>query len=245
MDLGSYYSGKVISSGLFSLWFSEGILSQLNLKLASSVSLIFILIYSLGGFIHFYISMLSNISVNKLTTISTHHLLIFINFGLISWSGHMIHISLPLNKIVISSLFINLVPYPHDLLFLSTINKIFPGFLSSILIDLNVFLSYSGSSLLGLLIDPTIGSLSIAASSAHHYYLAIFCIIAALLLRNLKLSTLNCLLTINISKLSSNLILSFSLVLFSSSSFIFAHHSYAVPVYPFLSIDYTTLFSLF
>ena len=85
MDLGSYYSGKVISSGLFSLWFSEGILSQLNLKLASSVSLIFILIYSLGGFIHFYISMLSNISVNKLTTTSTHHLFILSSAHIV-WS---------------------------------------------------------------------------------------------------------------------------------------------------------------
>ena len=160
MDLGSYYSGKVISSGLFQLWFSEGILTQLNLKLASFASLILTFIYSLGGFIHFYISMLSNTLINKLTTISTHHLLIFMNFNLISWSGHMIHISLPLNKIVTSGLLINLVPYPHDLLFLLIINKIFPGFLSFIFIDFNVFLSYSGSSLLGLLIDPTIGSLS-------------------------------------------------------------------------------------
>jgi len=40
MDLGSYYSGKVITSGLYQLWLSEGILNQLNLKLASSAGLI-------------------------------------------------------------------------------------------------------------------------------------------------------------------------------------------------------------
>ena len=50
---------------------------------------------------------------------------------------------------------------------------------------------------------------------------------------------------INISKLTSNLTLALSLVLFSSSSMLIAHHSYSIPVYPFISIDYTTLFSLF
>jgi hypothetical protein len=85
----------------------------------------------------------------------------------------------------------NLLPYPHDLLFLSTLVKIFPGFASSVLVDFNIFLPYSGSSLLGLNIDPTIGSLSLASSAAHHYYLAITFIIASILLRNLKLKKQN------------------------------------------------------
>ena len=128
MDLGSYYSGKVISSGLFQLWLSEGIVCQLTLKLASSAGLIGSSLCVLGGFIHFHISFLSNSLVNKLSSIATHHLLIFIGLGLISWSGHLIHIALPLNKLLTSGMSANLLPYPHDLLFLSTISKIFPGF---------------------------------------------------------------------------------------------------------------------
>lgn len=165
--------------------------------------------------------------------------------GLLSWSGHMIHIALPLNKLLTSGLSVNQLPYPHDLLFLATISKIFPGFAGSAQVDFNVFLPYSGSSLLGLSIDPINGSLSLAASAAHHYYLAITCILAALILRNLKLSSPRRFVLVDISRLSSNLTLTLSLVLFSSGSMLFAHHSYAVPVYPFLSIDYTTLFSLF
>jgi photosystem I P700 chlorophyll a apoprotein A1 len=95
MDLGSYYSGKVISSGLFQLWLSEGLMCQLNLKLASSAGLIGCCLSILGGFIHFHISFLSNSLVNKLFSIVFHHGLIFINLGLISWSGHMVHIALP------------------------------------------------------------------------------------------------------------------------------------------------------
>jgi photosystem I P700 chlorophyll a apoprotein A1 len=110
--------------------------------------------------------------------------------GLLSWSGHMIHIALPLNNLLTSGLSVNQLPYPHDLLFLSTISKIFPGFAGSAQVDFNVFLPYSGSSLLGLAIDPINGSLSLAASAAHHYYLAIACIIVILTLRNLKLSSL-------------------------------------------------------
>ena len=245
MDLGSYYSGKVISSGLFQLWLSEGIVCQLTLKLASSVNLISSSFYILGGFIHFYISFLSNSLVNKLSSIATHHLLIFIGLGLVSWSGHIIHIALPLNKLLTSGMLANLLPYPHDLLFLSTISKIFPGFVCSILVNFNIFSSYSGSSLLGLTIDSVIGSLSLATSAAHHYYLAISLLIASILLRNLKLSVFCRILSINLTSISSNLALASSLVLFSAGSMLIAHHSYAVPVYPYLSIDYTTLFSLF
>jgi len=157
----------------------------------------------------------------------------------------MIHIALPLNKLLTAGLSPNLVPYPHDLLFLSTLSKLFPGFSCSVLVDFNVFMSYSGSSLLGLQIDPSTGSIPLASSAAHHYYLAISVLIASLALRNLKLSAPSRSVFINLSGISSNLTLSLSLVLFSSGSILFAHHSYAVPVYPFLSIDYTTLFSLF
>jgi len=123
--------------------------------------------------------------------------------------------------------------------------KIFPGFSSTALVDFNIFLPYAGSSLLGLTIDPSVGSLPLASSGAHHYYLAISFIIAAVGLRSLKLSAPSRSVFINLCSVSSNLQLALSLVLFSSSSMLFAHHSYAVPVYPFLSIDYTTLFSLF
>jgi photosystem I P700 chlorophyll a apoprotein A1 len=104
---------------------------------------------------------------------------------------------------------------------------------------------YSGSSLLGLQIDPAIGSLPLAACAAHHYYLAISFMIAALGLRNLKLSSPARFVIIELTNLGAHLTLSFVLVILSSGSMLFAHHSYAVPVYPFLSIDYTTLFSLF
>ena len=69
--------------------------------------------------------------------------------------------------------------------------------------------------------------------------------IAILYIRNLKLSLLLCIVVIESTNLGSHLTLSINLIILSTSSMLFAHHSYTIPVYPFLSIDYTTLFSLF
>ena len=96
MDLGSYYSGKVISSGLFHLWMSEGILCQHHLKLASIVYLILSSTLLIGGFIHFYINLSINKIFSKIKLTSIHYIFIFLGLSLISWSGHLIHIAIPI-----------------------------------------------------------------------------------------------------------------------------------------------------
>ena len=113
MDLGSYYSGKVISSGLFHLWISEGILCQHHLKLASIIHLILSSTLLIGGFIHFYI--IKIFSKIKLTSI--HYISLFLDLSLISWSGHLIHIAIPIFVFLVFKISTNLIPYPYDLLF--------------------------------------------------------------------------------------------------------------------------------
>ena len=56
MDLGSYYTGKVISSGLFQLWLSQGILCQLHLKLASFLNPFSSTFCATKNLIHFHIN---------------------------------------------------------------------------------------------------------------------------------------------------------------------------------------------
>ena len=67
-------------------------------------------------------------------------------------------------------------------------------------------MSYLSLSLLGLQIDLTIGSLPLAASIAHHYYLAILFMISPLLIRSLKLILLLCIVLIKLTDLGSYLI---------------------------------------
>ena len=222
MDLGSYYSGKMITSGLFHLWLSEGIFCQLSLKLASLVSLLGSFFCLLGSYFHFHISFFTSFLVCKLATISIHHTFILADFELVSWSAHAIHIALPINKLLVSGISPNLIPYPYELLYLCNLVKIFPGFTFSILVDFNVFMFYLNLSLLGLQIDLTIGSLPLATSVAHHYYIAISFVIAILYIRNLKLSLLLCIVVIELTNLGSHLTLSINLIILSTSSMLFA-----------------------
>lgn len=246
MDLGSQYSGKVISSALFQLWLAEGVLSQTSLKLASSAGLLGSAVALLGGFGHYHLNIVSSNFVNKYKSISTHHLLIFMGLGLGAWSGHMLHISLPALTLLLCGLSVNQVPYPHDFLFTSTMSKLFPGFSGTSLVDFSVFSPYTAkSSLLSLTLEPYTGSLSLAASAGHHYYLSITLLFASVFILGLKLSAPRRFIFVSLTKLTPNLVLSASLLLFSNGSLVFAHHSSSVPAYPFLTIDYPSLFSLF
>jgi photosystem I P700 chlorophyll a apoprotein A1 len=189
MDLGSYYSGKVISSALFNLWISEGVLSQLGLKLASSAGLLGTVITILSGYIHYHLNLISFKFVNKYKSISTHHLFIFMGLGLGSWSGHILHISLPSITLVLSGLTVNQIPYPHDLLFISSMSKLFPGFSGSALVDFSIYSPYASKvSLLGLSIDPLTGSIPLVQILAHHFYLSITALIASVSVLGLKLN---------------------------------------------------------
>jgi photosystem I P700 chlorophyll a apoprotein A1 len=246
MDLGSYYSGKVISSALFNLWISEGVLSQLGLKLASSAGLLGAAIAVLGGYIHYHLNLISSKFVNKYKSISTHHLFIFMGLGLGSWSGHILHISLPSITLILSGLTVNQIPFPHDLLFISSMSKLFPGFSGSALVDFSIYSPYASKfSLFSLSIDPLTGSIPLVQILAHHFYLSITALIASVWVLGLKLNAPRRLLSIDIAALTPNLTLTISLVLFSSGSMLFAHHSYALPSYPFLPLDYCSLFSLY
>ena len=118
---------------------------------------------------------------------------------------------------LVSGISPSLIPYPHEFLYLCNLAKIFPGFVNSTLVDFNVFTSYFEISLLGLQIDPITGSLLLAASVAHHYYLAISFMVAVFLLRNLKLSLLLCTLLIDVINIGSHLTLAFMLIILSAN----------------------------
>jgi photosystem I P700 chlorophyll a apoprotein A1 len=245
MDLGSYYSGKVISSGLFHLWMSEGILCQHHLKLASIIHLILSSILLIGGFIHFYINSKIIKIFSKIKLTSIHYIPIFLDLSLLSWSGHLIHIAIPIFVFLVFKISNNLIPYPYDLLFILILTKIFLGFILSFLTNFKTSLPYSDSSLLNLNIDPITNYINLAFIISYHYYLAI-----SLLIRNLIVSFINInkpkiLIIFSFILISSNLQLIISLIIFSINFTLFAHHSYIVPVYLFMSNDYTTLFSLF
>ena len=90
-DVGGYSQGLYITSALFQLWRSQGILSLLRLKWASLASMLVTLLL-LG--LAFYIMHISPTS-SPATLISYRCTLILLGLSSITWAGHVLHIALP------------------------------------------------------------------------------------------------------------------------------------------------------
>jgi len=101
----AHYVGQdiFIASGLFQLWRSQGMITHVHLKYACAASLIGTIICISGSYFHMH-----NVSTKsfykKFKSLSIHHLILMFGIGSISWSGHQVHISLPINSLLDSGI---------------------------------------------------------------------------------------------------------------------------------------------
>jgi photosystem I P700 chlorophyll a apoprotein A1 len=221
--------GINITSGFFQLWRSEGIITQVHLKYASAASLIATIISLGGSYFHMHISSSTLSFYKKFRCLSCHHLSLLFGLGSMSWSGHQIHISLPLNRLLDSGVDPAVIPCPQDLLFRD------PGFS----ITLAKGVSLLGST--GKLLNPSTSSVFLAQIAAHHFYLAIVFIISGIIALRLRPFGYK---IANVAN-SWHAQLSVNLAVTASLSITFAHHIYAMPVYPYCASDYPTVLCLF
>ncbi len=215
-DIGNYFQGIHITSGIFQLWRSEGIITQIHLKYGSTASL--------AGTINTTSShrwILQEIQV-KFKSLSYHHLSLLFGLSSISWCGHQIHISLPPNRLLDSGIDPAVIPSPQDLLFKDLIEIILAGFS----------------------IRPLLNS-TIAQVAAHHFYLGIVFItaIVIVLINKIYKTAMAQQLVLNIINWHAQL--SINLAIAASLSIAFAHHIYAIPIYPYCASDYPTVLCLF
>jgi len=77
LDTGGYFQGQYITSGVFNLWRSEGLINQIHLKYSTSVSLLMTLISLVGAYFHFHISYFS-VHFNK--SLNLYPYIIFIYY---------------------------------------------------------------------------------------------------------------------------------------------------------------------
>ena len=199
-DIGNYFQGIYITSGLFQLWRSEGIITQIHLKYACSAALIGTIISLGGSYFHMHIS--SATLSKKFKCLSYHHLSLLFGLSSISWCGHQIHISVPTNRLLDSGIDPVVIPCPQDLL---------------------LALYGKGVLILGV--------------TAHHLYIGIVFITSSVI--GLNLTGTNRIANSWDAQLSINLAIAASL------SITFAHHIYAIPIYPYCASDYPTVLCLF
>jgi photosystem I P700 chlorophyll a apoprotein A1 len=271
-DVGGYFQGIYITSGLFQLWRSEGIVTQVHLKYAACASLIGTIISCSGSYFHMHISWSLGIGgagnmagfYKKFRCLLVHHLSVLFGLGSISWCGHQIHISVPLNRLLDSGVDPAVMPCPQDLLSLDLIRSEVGE-----IVSVGPFLG----------VNPSTGSIFLGQIAAHHFYVGIVFIISGIIalryrsqwlpeakewdstaygspwgrpdsLRSPEVKGWAAAAPIPLAfatqKIDSwHAQLSINLAITGSLSIVFANAIYAVPVYPYCASDYPTLLCLF
>jgi photosystem I P700 chlorophyll a apoprotein A1 len=237
---GSVFRGIHITSGLFSLWRTQGIISLGALKFASFGALLMSFISLLGGYFHLHISSGGASSTLGSYTlvgapgssagysrINLYYLLVIVSLGSLLWSGHCYHVSLT--------------------------SQLLLGYHVFELAQLNVPMfynpSYGISSLTASLYDTT-GAFSSSSLVAHHLTLGltgiISSIISLLLVRTGGTRAISSRIVNDSSLVStSSILLSINLALIGSSSIVYGHHAITINCYSYISNDYTSMLAIF
>ena len=246
-DLGGYFQSIRITSGFFQLWRSEGIVTQVHLKYAAAAALIGTIVTLWAAYFHMHISWSTSLrTLGSLSSYNYGQLAILLGLGSISWAGHQIHIALPINRLLDSGVDASQLPSPQDLLFKDLMQVIFPGFGVGPLVDFSVYLNQKGAaSEVGL--NPSTGSIYLGQIASHHFFVGVTLIMSgviALLIKRSKGANLAGTVSAGFQN-SWHSRLSLNLAIAGSLSITFAHHIYAMPVYPFCGNDYATVLCLF
>jgi photosystem I P700 chlorophyll a apoprotein A1 len=231
-DVGGYFQGIYVTSGLFNYWRSEGILGSFHLKCATCACIIGTIVCVFGAYCHMHILWSSTSFYGKFSSVSSHSMIVLLGLGCISWCGHQIHISLPYARLLDYGLDPVVMPWPQELLFKDLVQVILPGFGVG-------DQWFGGSALTATLLNPSTGSLFLGQVAAHHLYSGIGLIGLSFLFTSLRYDAL----TAGIG--SSQAQLSINLAVTGSLSIVFAHHVYAMPPYPYVGSDYPTMLCLF
>jgi len=248
-DVGAYHQGIYITSGMFNIWRSSGVVHTSHLKLIAIALQTIALATLLASYIHMMVIVYPNSgSYFKLRSINTHHIVLLAGLSSLCWSGHLVHISIPTCSMLDSGVDPSMIPSTGDLISSNLLGDIYADFGSSIYPTFAWSLP-QGISLLkdvGTL-DSRSGSIHIGQIAAHHFYLGVCLIVLGSTIRpTLSQSTSAALLSGGQNKrLLTHLLLSMSLAITGSVSIITAHHLTSMPAYSYYAADYPTVLCSF
>jgi photosystem I P700 chlorophyll a apoprotein A1 len=192
-----------------------------------------------------------------------HHLSGLLGLGCLSWSGHQIHVSLPVNKLLDAGVAPQEIPLPHEFLVnRDLMAQLYPSFSKGLVpfftlnwSEYSDFLTFKGG------LNPITGGLWLSDTAHHHLALAVLFIVAGHMYRtNWGIGhSMKEILEAHkgpftgeghkgmyeILTTSWHAQLAINLAMMGSVSIIVAHHMYAMPPYPYIATDYPTQLSLF
>jgi photosystem I P700 chlorophyll a apoprotein A1 len=262
-DVGGGFAGVQITSGWFHIWRASGITNETELYWTSIGGMFMAALMVFAGWFHYHKAAPKLEWFQNAESMMNHHLAGLLGLGCLSWSGHQIHISLPINKLLDAGVAPQEIPLPHELLFNSDLMaQLYPSFKQGLVpfftlnwSEYSDFLTFKGG------LNPVTGSLWLSDTAHHHLALAVLFIFAGHMYRtnwgighSMKdiLEAHKGPLTgeghkglYEVLTTSWHAQLAINLAMIGSLSIIVAHHMYAMPPYPYIGIDYATQLSLF
>ncbi|KAJ3673529.1 hypothetical protein LUZ61_022085 [Rhynchospora tenuis] len=262
-DVGGGFRGIQITSGFFQIWRASGITSELQLYCTAIGALIFASLMLFAGWFHYHKAAPKLAWFQDVESMLNHHLAGLLGLGSLSWAGHQIHVSLPINKFLDAGVDPKEIPLPHEfILNRDLLAQLYPSFNEGAtpFFTLNWskyadFLTFRGG------LDPITGGLWLSDTAHHHLAIAILFLIAGHMYKtNWGIGhSLKDILEAHkgpftgqghkglyeIFTTSWHAQLSLNLAMLGSLTIIVAHHMYSMPPYPYLATDYGTQLSLF
>nr|YP_010336945.1 photosystem I P700 chlorophyll a apoprotein A1 [Madagascaria erythrocladioides]QUE28979.1 PsaA [Madagascaria erythrocladioides]UNJ16530.1 photosystem I P700 chlorophyll a apoprotein A1 [Madagascaria erythrocladioides] len=262
-DVGGGFQGVQVTSGWFQMWRASGITTEDQLYATAIGGLVMSGLMLLAGWFHYHKAAPKLEWFQNVESMLNHHLAGLLGLGCLSWSGHQIHVSLPINKLLDAGVSPQEIPLPHDFLIKKELmTQLYPSFSKGVtpFFTLNWneyadFLTFKGG------LNPVTGGLWLSDTAHHHLALAVLFIVAGHMYRtnwgighSMKeiLEAHKGPLTgeghkglYEILTTSWHAQLAINLAMMGSLSIIIAHHMYAMPPYPYIATDYPTQLSLF
>nr|YP_009561608.1 photosystem I P700 apoprotein A1 [Commiphora gileadensis]QAT19697.1 photosystem I P700 apoprotein A1 [Commiphora gileadensis] len=262
-DVGGGFRGIQITSGFFQLWRASGITSELQLYCTAIGALIFAALMLFAGWFHYHKAAPKLAWFQDVESMLNHHLAGLLGLGSLSWAGHQVHVSLPINQFLNAGVDPKEIPLPHEfILNRDLLAQLYPSFAEGAtpFFTLNwskyaEFLTFRGG------LDPVTGGLWLTDIAHHHLAIAILFLIAGHMYRtNWGIGHgLKDILEAHkgpftgqghkglyeILTTSWHAQLSLNLAMLGSLTIVVAHHMYSMPPYPYLATDYGTQLSLF
>jgi photosystem I P700 chlorophyll a apoprotein A1 len=186
-----------------------------------------------------------------------------LGLGSLSWSGHQIHIALPINKLLDAGVAPQEIPLPHEFLInRELMAQLYPSFAKGLAPffgghwgEYSDFLTFKGG------LNPITGGLWLSDIAHHHLAIACLFIVAGHMYRTnwgIGHSIKEILEShkgpftgeghsglYEILTTSWHAQLAINLAMLGSLTIIIAHHMYAMPPYPYLATDYATCLCIF
>jgi photosystem I P700 chlorophyll a apoprotein A1 len=262
-DMGGGFHGIQITSGLFYMWRAAGFTDSYQLYCTAIGGLVMAALMLFAGWFHYHVKAPKLAWFQNAESMMNHHLAGLLGLGSLGWTGHLIHVSLPVNKLLDAGVAPKDIPLPHEyILDAGKMAEFFPSFAQGLtpFFTLNWgvysdFLTFKGG------LNPVTGSLWLSDVAHHHLAIAVLFIIAGHMYRtNWGIGhSMKEILEAHkgpftgeghkglyeILTTSWHAQLAINLALLGSLTIVVAQHMYAMPPYPYQAIDYATQLSLF